>query len=150
MTSVHFSSASSEWETPDDFYAVLNREFKFTRDVCATHANFKHPRFWSPEDDCLTKKWSGVCWMNPPYGREILKFIKKAAEEAVAGHATVVCLLPARTDTRWWHTYIWSDKAQKPLRGVEVRFIRGRLKFKGTAHCAPLPSCVVIFHRRKR
>ena len=132
---VHFSSETDEWPTPQDFFDKLNEEFHFTLDVCATPENAKCPRYYTKRENGLLQKWEGVCWMNPPYGREIGQWVKKAYESAIGG-ATVVCLLPARTDTSWWHDYC--------MKG-EVRFIRGRLKFGGASENAPFPSAVVIF-----
>lgn len=135
MTPVHFSSATCEWETPLDFFRDLDREFGFDVDVCATPDKAKCLRYYTPEMDGLAQTWRGTCWMNPPYGRQIGKWVRKAYESAQAG-ATVVCLLPARTDTAWWHDY---------CQRAEVRFVRGRLKFGGAKHSAPFPSAVVIF-----
>ena len=134
-TVVHFSSKTDLWETPQDFFDKLDEEFKFTIDVCATHENAKCRQFFSPEQDGLTISWTGICWMNPPYGRAIKNWIKKAYESSLQG-ATVVCLLPSRTDTAWWHDYCTKG---------EIRFIRGRLKFGGQKNSAPFPSAVVIF-----
>lgn len=130
-----YTSNSCEWETPVDFFGKLDSEFGFDLDVCATPENAKCARYYTKEDDGLEKEWTGVCWMNPPYGREIGKWMKKAYASAQSG-ATVVCLVPARTDTGWWHDYA--------MRG-EVRFVRGRLKFNGLNCNAPFPSAVVIF-----
>lgn len=103
-TAVHFSSASNEWETPQDFYDNLDSIFDFTLDPCASDENHKTARYYTAEDDGLSKSWNGErVFMNPPYGREIGKWVKKASEQ-VGGIA--VCLLPARTDTRWWHDYV--------------------------------------------
>ncbi|WP_124728854.1 DNA N-6-adenine-methyltransferase [Staphylospora marina] len=131
-----FSSAKCEWETPQDFFDRLNDEFGFEWDVCALPENAKCPRYFTPEQDGLQQEWTGVCWMNPPYGNEILKWVRKAYESSRNG-ATVVCLLPARVDTRWWHDYV--------MRSAEIRFVRGRLKFGGVDTNAPFPSAVVIF-----
>lgn len=136
---VHFSSKTDMWATPQDFFDRLNQEFHFEIDVCAIQENAKCARFFSPEDDGLKQKWQGVCWMNPPYGREISRWMEKAYESSLGG-ATVVCLIPARTDTRWWHDY-----ASKG----EVRFVRGRLKFGGHENSAPFPSAVVIFRNER-
>jgi phage N-6-adenine-methyltransferase len=136
-TAVHFSSATDEWETPQDLFDRLNKEFDLTVDVCATKENTKLPHFYTKAMDGLSYDWKnfgGRCWMNPPYGREIGKWVEKAA---TGGAAVVVALLPARTDTRWWHDFI-QDKA-------EVRFIKGRLKFGGYKNSAPFPSAIVIF-----
>lgn len=129
---VHFSSKTDLWETPQPFFEALKEEFPFTLDVCALPENAKCDDFFSPQQDGLKQEWKGVCWMNPPYGRGIGAWVKKAYESK----ATVVCLLPSRTDTRWWHDYC--------MRG-EIRFIKGRLKFGGAKNSAPFPSAVVIF-----
>jgi phage N-6-adenine-methyltransferase len=108
---VHFSSKTDMWATPQDLFDRLNSEFNFTLDVCATSENAKCARFFSPEEDGLSQQWTGVCWMNPPYGRSIGQWLKKAYESVALEqkqHAicdTVVCLLPARTDTAWWQDY---------------------------------------------
>ena len=138
-TTVMFSSASDLWETPQDFFNELDAEFHFTTDVCATPENAKCEYFFTPEVDGLSMAWVGRCWMNPPYGKEIGKWVKKASDEVKRGVPLVVCLLPARTDTRWFHDYIYG-KAQ-------IRFIRGRLKFGGSKNSAPFPSMVVIFSK---
>lgn len=132
------SSTTDEWATPQDFFDKLNAEFSFGLDVCATPENAKCPAFYTKEQDGLAQTWhksAAVCWMNPPYGRQIGAWMKKAYEESQNG-ATVVCLVPARTDTAWWHDYA--------MRG-SVRFVRGRLKFGGGKNSAPFPSAVVIF-----
>ena len=107
---VHFSSRRNNWETPRDLFDKLNEEFNFELDVCATPENAKCKKYYSPEEDGLKEEWKGLCWMNPPYGREIGKWMKKAYESAVAG-ATVVCLVPARTDTAWWLTTALKGKS---------------------------------------
>lgn len=134
---VHFSSASDDWATPQSFFDALNDEFHFDLDVCASPENAKCARFFTRDVDGLAYRWSGRCFMNPPYGRQIGKWVAKARRSAEEG-ATVVCLLPARVDTRWWHDNVIAG-------GAEVRFVRGRLKFGGAKHGAPFPSAVVIF-----
>ena len=134
--SVHFSSKTCVWETPRQLFEKLDSEFNFTLDVCALPENAKCRRYYTPETDGLKQAWSGVCWMNPPYGREIGKWVEKAFESAKAG-ATVVCLLPARTDTAWWHSFV--------MEAFEIRFLRGRLRFVGAENSAPFPSAVVVF-----
>lgn len=134
--SVHFSSKTDLWETPQAFFDALNSEFGFTLDVCAIPENAKCERFFTQTEDGLSQTWEGICWMNPPYGREIKKWVRKAFESSQTG-ATVVCLLPARTDTNWWHTWV--------VQADEVRFVRGRLKFGTSKNSAPFPSAVVIF-----
>ena len=135
---VHYSTNSNEWETPPELFDPLDKEFGFTLDVCALPATAKCEEYFTPKDDGLQKAWYGVCWMNPPYGREIAHWMKKALQESQRG-VTVVCLVPSRTDTGWWWDYA--------LKG-EIRFIRGRVKFLqgGTYQGpAPFPSAIVIF-----
>lgn len=132
---VHFSSKTDLWYTPQAFFDDLNKEFCFELDVCATTDNAKCSRFFTESDDGLQQKWSGVVWMNPPYGRTIGRWMQKAYESSLGG-ATVVCLVPSRTDTAWWHDYATKG---------EIRFIRGRLKFGGQKNSAPFPSAVVVF-----
>jgi phage N-6-adenine-methyltransferase len=137
---VHFSSATDLWATPQDTFDALHAEFGFTLDVCATAENAKCADYFTVEQDGLAQEWRGVSWMNPPYGRAIGAWMRKAYESAKGG-ATVVCLVPARTDTAWWWDYA--------MKG-EVRFIRGRLKFGGQANSAPFPSAIVIFNGASR
>lgn len=138
--SVHTSSKTIEWETPQDFFDKLNKEFRFTLDVCARRENAKCRNYYSPGVDGLFQIWRGKCWMNPPYGRQIKDWVERAYNCSRYFGATVVCLLPARTDTRWFHDYC--------IKG-EIRFIKGRLKFGGSKHNAPFPSMVVIFRPSK-
>jgi phage N-6-adenine-methyltransferase len=135
-TAVHFSSKTCMWATPQDFFDKLNAEFGFELDVCALPENAKCERYFTPDIDGLRQLWRGVVWMNPPYGRDIIKWVRKAYLSACDG-ATVVCLLPARTDTEWWHRYCAKG---------EIRFVKGRLKFGGHANAAPFPCVVVIFN----
>jgi phage N-6-adenine-methyltransferase len=137
---VFFWHKSDEWETPAELFAALDREFHFTTDVAALPDNAKCERFFAPGQNGLKQKWEGICWMNPPYGFTLRHWVRKAHESAQGG-ATVVCLLPARTDTHWWHEYV--------LPYAEVRFIRGRLKFNGTG-TAPFPSAVAVFRSDSR
>jgi len=139
--SVHFSSKSEVWATPQDFFNALDEEFGFETDVCAIAANAKCRRYFTPEMDGLKQEWRGVCWMNPPYGRAIAAWIQKAFESACEG-ATVVALVPARTDTRWWHDY-----AQ---RATEIRLVKGRLRFGNATTSAPFPSAIVVFRPRQK
>jgi phage N-6-adenine-methyltransferase len=126
---------SEEWATPQPLFDRLNREFGFTLDACATVDNCKCYPFFSKHHDALAQKWTGTVWMNPPYGKDLSRWVKKAFESSLEG-ATVVCLVPARTCTQWWHEYA--------SRG-EVRFIKGRIRFVGAKHNAPFPSAIVIF-----
>jgi phage N-6-adenine-methyltransferase len=134
--SVHFSSASAEWATPQSLFDELSWLFGgFTLDPCATPQNAKCKTFFTREQNGLAQLWEGKVFMNPPYGREIGLWVKKAFEESRRG-ALVVCLLPARTDTRWWQDYA--------KRG-HVFFLRGRLRFGDAKHTAPFPSAIVTF-----
>lgn len=133
-----FSSRTDEWETPQYVFDELNQEFDFQLDVCATSENMKCKKYFHKKIDGLKQEWSPYrCWMNPPYGKNIVYWIKKAHHESERG-ALVVCLIPARTDTKWWHEYV--------MRSSEVRFISGRLNFGHEKQSAPFPSCVVIFY----
>lgn len=140
MSNIHFSSKTGLWSTPLKFFEEIDREFNFNTDVCATPENAKCPMFFTEKQDGLQMAWLGVCWMNPPYGREISRWMEKAYLSAKSGMATVVCLVPARTDTLWWHGYA--------MRG-EIRFIKGRLKFGDAIKVAPFPSALVIFRARE-
>ena len=138
MHDIHYSSKSNEWATPQDFFDKLNAEFHFTLDVAATQENAKCEKYFTVETDGLNQSWIGqTCWMNPPYGREIGKWIEKAYKESIKG-VTVVCLIPARTDTTYWHEFV--------MKG-EIRFIKGRLKFGSSKLNAPFPSAIVIFRQ---
>lgn len=131
------TSNTGLWATPQDFFDALDAEFRFDLDACALPENAKCERYFTPEQDGLAQEWSGIVWCNPPYGRQIGKWVKKAAE---AG-CDVVMLLPARTDTAWFHDYIYGK--------AEIRFVRGRLKFGGAKWNAPFPCMVVIYRRTK-
>lgn len=133
---VHYSSESSEWSTPQALFDALHKEFRFNLDPCATPENAKCKKYFTKEDDGLKKSWRGKrVFMNPPYGREIGPWVAKAAR---GGAYLAVCLLPARTDTRWFHEYIYGK--------ADIRFLRGRVKFGGGKNSAPFPSMIVIFH----
>jgi phage N-6-adenine-methyltransferase len=132
---VAFSSASDDWATPPHVFRELDAEFGFDLDVCASATNARCVRYFTRDDDGLAQEWRGVCWMNPPYGETIGQWMEKAYYAAQAG-ATVVCLVPARTDTGWWHD--WATRG-------EIRFIRGRLKFGDATVGAPFPSAVVVY-----
>lgn len=132
---VHFSSETDDWATPQEFFDRYNAKYNFDIDVCASQSNHKCATYFTVEDDGLQQEWKGKCWMNPPYGRGIGEWVRKAYESARAG-AVVVCLVPARTDTAWWHDYC--------MKG-QVEFVRGRIKFGTAKHNAPFPSAVVTF-----
>lgn len=134
---VHFSSKSDNWATPQDFFDKLNQEFHFTLDPCASSENAKCRNFYTKEDDGLTKSWdNNIVFCNPPYGRVLKDWVKKASETR---GGVVVLLIPARTDTKYFHEYIYNK--------AEIRFIKGRLKFGGHQNSAPFPSMVVIFNK---
>lgn len=136
MNSVHFSGATDLWATPQSYFDKVAAEHgPFDLDVCALAENAKAPIYFTPEVDGLKQEWRGICWMNPPYGRGIGDWMRKAYEAAQSG-AKVVCLVPARTDTAWWHDYA--------AKGA-VTFIRGRLKFGDAKTNAPFPSALVVF-----
>lgn len=141
-TSLMFSSKTDLWATPQNLFEELNCEFGFELDVCATPENAKCERFIAREQDALSEQmwplWKGILWMNPPYGREIGRWVQRAYAAAHEHGATVVCLLPARTDTRWWHDFCAKG---------QVRFLRGRLKFGDGKNPAPFPSVIVVFRR---
>ena len=149
-SAVMFSKASDEWRTPQALFEELDAEFGFDLDAAATAENCWKENYLGPDRgrsdrmDALVCDWFAlgpVVWLNPPYSR-CREFMAKAAAEATQG-ATVVCLVPSRTDTRWWHEHVWLDGAPRP--GVEVRFVKGRLKFGGAKAGAPFPSVVIIF-----
>lgn len=135
---VMYSSAKDDWETPQDFFDSLDQEFHFSLDAAASDSNAKCPIYFTKRENALLKNWGGYSvFCNPPYGREIGAFVKKAYEESKKPNTSVVMLLPARTDTRWFHEYI--------LGKAEIRFLRGRLKFGSAVKTAPFPSMVVVF-----
>jgi site-specific DNA-methyltransferase (adenine-specific) len=136
---VHFSNKTNEWTTPKDFFEKLNNEFNFTLDPCCTTETAKCSKFYTQKENGLKQCWGGnKVFMNPPYGREIKYWIKKAFEESLKPNTLVVCLIPARTDTTYWHEYIF-NKAK------DIRFLKGRLKFGNSNNSAPFPSAVVVF-----
>ena len=143
---VHFSSKSDEWATPDYLYNRLHAEFNSDLDPCATHETRKCARHFSPIEDGLSRDWgSSTVFCNPPYSA-LRAWIQKAHSASVKG-ATVVMLIPARTDTKAFHKYIWDEKKHCPRPWVEVRFLQGRLKFKSAANSAPFPSMIVVFRK---
>lgn len=125
---VHFMSEKMDWQTPDAVYDKLDKEFHFDHDPC--------PANWDGKVDGLTSEWGKSNFVNPPYGRELTKWVEKGYNEAQEGK-TVVLLIPSRTDTRWWHDYC--------MKADEIRFIKGRLRFKGAKYNAPFPSAIIIF-----
>ena len=136
--STMFSSKTDLWATPQDLFDELNSEFHFDIDVCADESNHKCDKYYTKEQDGLTMPWKGIVWCNPPYGREIGQWVRRALFASIGG-ATVVMLVPARTDTKWFHDYIYKRD------NVEIRFVKGRLKFGNSKNSAPFPSMVVVF-----
>ena len=135
-----FSSQTDEWATPQSLFDKLNAEFHFDLDPCATDENHKCAQYYTKADDGLTKNWGGwSVFCNPPYGRQIGKWVRKAYEEAQKPGTTVVLLVPARTDTKWFHDYIYGK--------AEIRFIKGRVRFGNSKHGAPFPSMIVVWRK---
>lgn len=141
-----FSSRRQDWETPQALFDEVNKEFDFNLDAAATESTAKCIAYITPEQDALSSDWClragrrGAVWLNPPYGRGVGAWIQKAYEEAQNG-LTVVCLIFARTDTKWWHD--WAMKAH------EIRLLRGRVRFQGAKASAPAPSCLLVFRGRQ-
>ena len=131
-----YQSNNQCWETPHNLFAQLNKEFCFTLDAAADDTNHKCVIYYTKEDDSLKKNWIGVVWLNPPYGRELKDWISKARSESIKG-ATVVCLVPVRSDTRWWHNDV--------MKSSEIRLLTRRLTFHGGTNKAPFPACIVVF-----
>ena len=135
-----FSSKSNEWATPQDFFDKVNDEFDFYTDTACTKENVKCSSFITEDMDGLKSKWLGRCWCNPPYGRGLRNWVEKAHNEIQESHCElIVMLIPARTDTSYFHDFIYKKQ--------EIRFIRGRLKFGDAKNCAPFPSMLVIFRK---
>ena len=131
-----FQSKSVEWATPSGLFDGLHAEFGFTLDVAASSGNAKCERYFTADQDALRQDWDGVCWMNPPYGRDVPRWLEKAIAESKRG-VTTVCLIPARTNTGWFHELCFGQG--------EVRFVRGRPKFGDADHGLPFPLAVVIY-----
>jgi len=140
-----FTSDEEKWRTPQELFDLLDAEFNFTLDVCAIASNAKCSRYFTPEQNALLQTWEGICWMNPPYGKDTSAWMRKAFDSAQAG-AVVVCLLPARTDTRWFHQWV--------IGRASIRFIYGRLTFGGcngsgkrgnADNVAPFPSMILVY-----
>lgn len=136
-----FTSNTNEYETPLDFYNELDKEFHFTLDPCATKENAKCKKYYTKKENGLLQDWSkDIVFMNPPYGRVISTWIQKAYNESKKG-AFVCCLLPSRTDTKWFHKYCTKGR---------IQFIKGRLKFNNMKNSAPFPSMLVYFFRGEK
>ncbi|MCI9069866.1 MAG: adenine methyltransferase [Clostridium sp.] len=138
-TDLMFSSKTDLWSTPQDFFDKLNDEFNFDLDPCCTRENAKCKKYFTINEDGLKQSWEGrIVFCNPPYGKEIRKWVEKAHFESMKENTKVVMLIPARTDTSYFHDYIYNKVK-------EIRFIRGRLKFGKSKNSAPFPSMVVVF-----
>lgn len=138
ISPVLYSSRSEEWATPQDFYDELNSEFHFTLDVCATAENTKCQKYFTKEENGLLQDWGNeTVWCNPPYGKNIAKWCEKCYHHK----ATAVLLVHSRTDTRWFHDWVYHK--------AELRFVKGRLKFGGSKNSAPFPSMIAIYRGNK-
>ena len=135
-----YSSETDLWATPQELFDRLDAEFHFTLDACATPENAKCVKYYTPEQDGLKQPWVGTVWCNPPYGRKVGEWARKAYEESQRG-ATVVMLVFVRTDTRWFHDYVYGK--------AELRFIKGRLRFGGLRSNAPFPSMLCIYRPKE-
>lgn len=137
-TNLMFSSKKMDWTTPTELFRELDKEFHFTLDPCSTHENALCKKHYTIKENGLLQDWSGESvYCNPPYGREIKNWVKKCYEESLKPETIVVLLIFSRTDTKYFHDYIYGK--------AELRFIKGRLKFGNCKNSAPFPSMVVIF-----
>ena len=132
-----YSSNKDDWSTPQNLFDYLDDEYHFDLDVCADESNYKCTRYFNADDDGLLQPWYGMVWMNPPYGREIIQWMRKAYHESRQSSCQVLCLVPSRTDNFWWHEYV--------MKSSSICFIRGRLVFSGADSGAPFPSALVYF-----
>ena len=140
MNKVLFSSNKCEWETPEWLYNFLNMYYHFTLDPCADKNNHKCDKFYTKEDNGLLQDWSGeTVFCNPPYGRELYKWVEKCFCENAKNDVEIVMLIPARTDTRWFHQFIYNNNK------CYIIFLKGRLKFGKAKNSAPFPSMIVVF-----
>ena len=137
-----FKSNKQEWKTPTDLYNKINNEFNFTFDLAADSTNAKCIKYFTFEDNALNQTWNGTCWLNPPYGRFDFKlehWVKKAFYETEKDSCVVVMLIPARTNTKWWHNFC--------MKSAEIKFICGRPKFSDSKHGLPQPLALVVFKK---
>lgn len=141
MNKILFSSKSMEWETPQNLFNNLNEEFNFTLDPCSTRENAKCEKYYTIKENGLIQDWKNeTVFCNPPYGADIKKWVQKCYEENIKNNITIVMLIPARTDTKYFHKFIYNKH--------EIRFLKGRLKFGNSKYSAPFPSMIVIFKKR--
>ncbi|MGG0308282.1 DNA N-6-adenine-methyltransferase [Priestia megaterium] len=137
-----FMSEKEDWGTPQDLFNKLHTYFNFTLDPCSSHTNHKCEKYFTIEEDGLSQSWEGeTVFMNPPYGKQLKDWMKKAYEESKKG-TTIVCLVPSRTDTQWFHNYAYGKG--------EVVFFNRRLEFEGSNNKAPFPACLVIFNPKSK
>ena len=142
MNKVLFSSKKEDWETPNKLFEELDREFHFTLDACANEKNHKCINYFDEEKNGLVQDWSDqVVFCNPPYGRKLYDWVKKAYEESKKANTTIVLLIPSRTDTRYFHEYLYEKE------NVELRFLKGRIQFKGAKYSAPFPSLIAVLKK---
>lgn len=141
-----FSSKEEKWQTPQNIFDKLNKEFNFTLDPCCQHDSAKCDKYYTPVEDGLIQSWENeIVFVNPPYGRELKKWVKKSHDEVIENGSTVVMLIPSRTDTSYFHDYIYNK--------FEVRFLRGRIKFvnpktKKQGDSAPFPTMIVVMRNK--
>jgi site-specific DNA-methyltransferase (adenine-specific) len=140
-TEIVGESKSVEYSTPFKIVEPLINEFEITTDVCASELNHKLPKYWNKEDNALTKEWVGNCWMNPPFSRDLRHWVKKAHNEAFKNGGTKVCLIPVRSNTKWWADII---------NDAEIRFINGEVNFNNEPRGLWLPMCIVIFGEKAK
>ncbi len=142
-TDLMFSSKEEKWQTPNKVFNKLNEEFNFTLDPCCQHDSAKCKKYYTPIEDGLSQSWEGeAVFVNPPYGRELRKWVEKCYNEGQKENTKVVMLIPSRTDTTYFHDFIYHKS--------EIRFIRGRIKFinpttKKAGDSAPFGSMVVVY-----
>lgn len=141
MNKVMFSSKKDDWETPQKLFDMLDKKYGFDLDPAATTENAKCDKYFTKEENGLLQDWEGHCvFCNPPYGRQIYEWVEKGYAESKKPHTTVVMLLPARTDTRWFHEYIYGK--------ADIEFLKGRLKFGNSKNSAPFPSMIVTWRSK--
>lgn len=137
----NFKSETIEYSTPVSLFHPLAIEFNLKRDVCATKDNTKLPMYWEIKDDALNQEWKEDCWMNPPFNRQLSKWVKKAHSESLKNKNTIVCLIPVRSNTKWW---------RNTIKDAEVRFIIGEVNFNNLKRGLWLPMCIVIFGNKAK
>lgn len=137
----NFKSDSIEYETPQILFDKLDKEFNFNLDVCASDQNYKCKKYYTKEDDCFTKEWMGNCWMNPPFSRNLSKFVLKMHDEYNKNGGIKVCLIPVRSNTVWW---------SKIIHDAECRFINGEVNFNNEKNGLWLPMCILVFGNGKK